>query len=685
MPLQISYGSYQFHATGVPHYGLSVQAEAQNTPLKSTLTYKVKHCFYEASFADNEARLAALKAALVPRAVLLIKDENGTELCNIECRVAGLDVPEDWGQYKREVTVSFECFSNAITGGMAAAFTPQGGSPISLPNVSAWSGGVKTDRYSEQAANRRMSTETVSASGRVLVDPAWSAAAKRDYLLAQKAVIEGIAQCPDGLLVFGSNFSKTMKVEEIRADLGDAQEELLWSFTANRMEFPDGNYAEADYEVDFGDARQQGERTVTVSGKVLAATLALAEAKADEIKGLFTSGRIFQTQNLRHREISGEDGDKALELTFNYRFIEQLDVLSYELKIGTRTDHKSGDVLTVYSGKVHALNSATAIEKARALGLGKLPFLTEMSEDVNSTGIDEDEFFAAVDFSYSYLGKSAVKFAEVAVETAAERFGVNGYSVSGSVTALDEAAARAFARSFKVTGRVVRSEKETVSSAWRENVGRLNRLDFAYVYETAPVAASISYGIDTDNDFKERETTVTIQGTAWGPNELACLAIIATVTVAPAGGRITRSRTGKAIDTTTEGTLLKEISFSVSYAVALSVNDSADILDAEYAVETQYPVLKAQIDEIPYGAPFVQAAVTTTVGQIHVSGSVTAITQASAESWATGKKSLATGYLDVCNIHTTRKFRPFSGTVIKAYSVSFAFSSRSTGLTVGGP
>ena len=65
---------------------------------------------------------------------------------------------------------------------------------------------------------------------------------------------------------------------------------------------------------------------------------------------------------------------------------------------------------------------------------------------------------------------------------------------------------------------------------------------------------------------------------------------------------------------TPEGTILKEVSFSMSWET--NISNPGAILEAEYCIDTTYPVWKAQIDEIPYGAPYVQANVTQTVGTI---------------------------------------------------------------------
>ena len=62
---------------------------------------------------------------------------------------------------------------------------------------------------------------------------------------------------------------------------------------------------------------------------------------------------------------------------------------------------------------------------------------------------------------------------------------------------------------------------------------------------------------------------------------------------------------------------------------------------------------KAQIDEIPYSAPYVQANVTQTVGTISVTGSVTVESRKAADDWAQDKSQPpATGERRACEWET---------------------------------
>jgi len=110
------------------------------------------------------------------------------------------------------------------------------------------------------------------------------------------------------------------------------------------------------------------------------------------------------------------------------------------------------------------------------------------------------------------------------------------------------------------------------------------------------------------------------------------------------------------------------------------------ILEADFSVDTTYPVLKAQIDEIPFGKPYIQKDVTTTIGIITVVGNVCASSQSAADTWALDKKQYATGCLDAVQMRRQTQFAAMNGTTPTRYRTEFTFTARGdTSLTVGGP
>ena len=113
-----------------------------------------------------------------------------------------------------------------------------------------------------------------------------------------------------------------------------------------------------------------------------------------------------------------------------------------------------------------------------------------------------------------------------------------------------------------------------------------------------------------------------------------------------------------------------------------NISNPGAILEAEYCIDTTHPVWKAQIDEIPYGAPYVQANVTQTVGTISVTGSVTAGSRAAADAWAKDKRQFAQGYLDVYQMRCSNVYPPLNGSSAVRYRTEFTFSARTVVLQV---
>ena len=68
-----------------------------------------------------------------------------------------------------------------------------------------------------------------------------------------------------------------------------------------------------------------------------------------------------------------------------------------------------------------------------------------------------------------------------------------------------------------------------------------------------------------------------------------------------------------------------------------------------------YPILKAQIDVIPYSLPYLQPGVTTTAGLMTANGSA-APTRAAADYCALDKKQYATGYLHAVQMRRASQF-----------------------------
>lgn len=687
--LQITYGTYPFHEEGVVHYGTSMQPEDTNSPSVLTETFKLKFRFFESSFADNEARWSKLKTALrnTPRGTLTIVDENGQTIEARTVKFTGMDGDPEWGQFRRELSLSFE--ASAGTGtvtGLSASYTPRGGIAIELPNVNQWAGQVKTDRYSTHAAIRREGVESISASGRWAPDSSLSDTARRDALLARKAMIEAAANCKDGTLIYGP-FSRTMQIETLGADIGDGLGALTWSLSAFRRTFPDGEYAEADYTFEASEELEEGRKTSSLSGKIVADTEANARAEAERIRQMYSTGRIYLNGQTTKRVVDGEDGeDPCVELSFAYRFRETMDVVSYTLKVTTAADIRSGDETISYSGKVVAKTAAAALSKAREIGDQRQTvalLLMSKTEDVNSAKVEGSaEEFLSVDFSYTYLGKLTVKFAEVQVDEAYDFYGQRTVNVSGYATAVDRDTALTFARTFKILGLLQLGLRESEGKMVKETLGHFVRVDFGYNYGKAFDRVTIGYAHEVSHDYQERETSITFQGQAFGPDPAQCDALINSVVGINLGSAARKMMDSRTNDwrrdlTASNATLFLHRAFQVRFVTPLSAADASDIdiIDATYSIQVRWGVWKSVIDEIPFGVPFVQKGVARTCGSIQVTGNVTAVTESSARQWGRNKRALATGEFGEPEETTTFVYLPRNGTQVKHHVFSFSYSS----------
>ena len=517
MPVTITYNGYAFHTAGRPSFSREVTYDppaADAAAQRAIATWTVKQEFSEQTFADNQARYKALRAALnVPEGVLAITDENGAEVFNERVRVVSHSLPEQWGQYLLEIPVQFRAIRTDLGGSpVGASFTPTGKTLIGLPNVRSYRDGIRTDRPSTNTDYRRETMVTIAASGTYSPDAALDEAARRTAILAKKTLIEGIRDCANGVLVFGTD-SRLVRIDQVDCDAGDGSEKLDWALAASYRAFPDGSDVLADYEVDEKQNLERSELLLSVAGRVSAKTRAAAEQRAQEIKAQYAAGRVLSDSSIKVALLDGadaEDGWLALNFSFSYR--EALDVVSWDLTVSDRDDLKSGMLNTSYAGKVTAKTAAAALAKARLLGDGKWPLRMSSVETLATRSVaDSAAIFLECSFSYEYQRKGAKLYAEVSSESGKETFGVSTETISGFVAASTQAAAEAAAATFKLSGRLLRSERMTADNAHQmtDSVNQFVRVNFAFSYFLGKSAGSISYTQEDAKDYEGRTRTIT--------------------------------------------------------------------------------------------------------------------------------------------------------------------------------
>lgn len=675
----VQYRDYFFSITGRPHYGRKVKYESDvpDTPaVRGKVTYTVQHVFLEDTFADNQARYAALRLALQdPEGMLYIADENGTQLVNQLVRVDDSDLPAQWAQHVAEVTVTFMATEN-LNGGSSinATYTPTGGAGINLANVISWKENIRTERYSTLVANRKETNGSVITSGRVRSDPAQTSVQRRAYLQGVENSLKVCADSKDGRLVYGA-FDRVIKVDSIDIDDHDGSDILDWTLTCSYRRFPVGDFAEADYTITARDSLEKFERLTSVKGTVKADDEAGAKAKAQGIIDAYKEGRTLLGSEMDSHDVDGTDGVAWLELSFSADYRETISgaAESFKLTISDKDDLKSGQLITTYSGTVTAANASTALTKARALGDGKYPIRLTSTESTATASVSGDSWLVEVTFSYEYLRKGSKQYAEVSSETDKATFGNNTTTVNGFAIAVTESDAYTLARTF-IPGGMIRSQKENSTNL---NAGTANvqhsRVDFTYVVHLAKESGSIQYQLRTALDYRALETTKTYSGTAWADTESNADTLIAALITSDTGKRSLDDRTsqfdhGSAL-------VFMSRSFTITYVLPLADDSFGDggIIEASLSIDITFSINAAVITPIPFGVPHVQTATGITPGLKVASGSVTALTLATARTWARGNMPSG-GYADPAREKEDTVYS--SGTTVKAYKLDFTYPMR---------
>lgn len=696
MAIKIIYNGYEFSANGRPHYSRQARYEADApgaSPRRAIATYSIAQWFKEDSFADNQAKywqmLAAIKSA--PEGRLQIIDEFNNTLVDVLARPQENNLPDQWGQYLTETTITFQATEEISSG--ADALAEYAGGSTTLKNVTGWRESIRTERPTYQLNNRRESIGAVSANGRIVADPKKSEADRRTQLQAERDAIRALADHKDIDLSFGT-FDETVRIDTVEADIQDGSYELRWSLSVTYRRFPDGDYTETEYEVSTRDDLERSERITSIRGRVRASTIDEARAKVAAINTQYKTG----TRTLRRSEAveqlidNADDAaantpDNYKEVAFTSEFRETIDIINWSLNVTDRQDAKSGQLITTYAGRVTALQSAAALAKARELGGSSYPILLSSSESVATSQINDDPVqFAEVAFSYEYARQGALVYAEVNGETNTQTFGQSSTSVSGVAVAASQADALTLARSFKPGTGLQLTNKETITTVKGVNGAQtgtiFTKVDFQYVFFLAAAQGAIEYARQVSKDSSTREITTSYSGTAFGANEAIANAMIDNLI--PSSGQKTRDDRTANRESTTSIDVLISVTFSIAF-IAPMPQGSDDILEAEVTLATTFSVDHAVITPIPFGVPFVQPNCGITPGLKSVSGTVVAINSGTAQTWGRGKRSLALagGYEDPSEERMSDTYFPFSGASIKSHRFQFTYSARFPNLPFG--
>jgi hypothetical protein len=694
--------TYEFHTEGRAQFGRSVtyEADAQaGVPRRARTTWTIEEWFTEPTFADNQARLDALNAALsAPEGTLEIVDENGRQIYKVSARPERNGLPVAWNQTISEVTVTFTSREELSSFGGAvftvrAGLADQAGLAVCLPNPSGWRESARVDRYGTAVANRKETLVDIAASGRVFADPSLSEGDRRKWLDALKENILTASDAKEGTLAFLGN-ERVVRLERLDAEVHES-DSLTWTLSCFYRRWPQGSYAEAEFEVGQRTDLEKNETSTHLRGRVRADTEEVARAKAEEIRKALGGTNLYESdvtaQRLDGKDSKSEpDGRSFVELSFYYLYKDTGNFVSYKLSVTTRKDIRAGLIYTTYSGSVTAPDTGTAMAKARELGYGNngdrvagglLISSTETASDEQTDALGtatgggvKPERFVGVQFSYEYVSKGTWQFAEVVREPVKETFGPWTISVSGYAVAQTEAGAIALARSFMEKGAVVLKTNREGSRQWqKDGTGLFVRVDFHYGYGLANGTSAMSYRVSVAKDYLARVLRTTWSGNAYGPSESAADNLINTLCNGNTDGWHERDEREAHFDQAPEGTIFTGKSFTLTRGDKLDAYGDS-ILEAEYTVERISQVDHAVITPIPFGTPHVQTGCGLTVGSVIVNGSVTALGQQAAENWGKALKP-DEGYPEPDDERTQTLYYPLSGESVRAYRFHFTYKS----------
>ena len=653
------------------------------------LTVKIE--FWEDGFARNYSALRQVRDALkVQGGTLKWLDEQqqntdgtlttGETFLEQEVIVESMDVPEDpnaWGTFQQSITIVFKYEVTDLVQGdtyLTAKFAPtNAGGEVTLGNVTGWKEDFRTQRYDELKNLRSRSSGSVTASGQFVSAGTGKLAERRAALFAMKKTMDDALNDKDGQLTYGAGgksvFDRKVKLDSFTCEVDQATWTIHWSLSASYTIFPnEDGYAAADYKVNTTQDQETGDLTMTLAGKIAAATEAIALAKLDAViaavvTGNWNAGHLIRFEQDKNILLT-DDGSAFTELSFNRIYRRRApNIVSYTLNIAGGDESRSGLVQRSYSGSVVATAStdsaaySAALNKALELGANKHPIqvsakLTRGDRQV-SGGSRE---FVRLEFAFDYEVKSKRIWVEMQSESANEVFGEYLEQVSGSIVAETAAAARELYDT-KIrtlyTAAHVRNER-TGNSKMMVGTGTYGvdgftpdkslaevpaKFDFAFtVWHPKPTGTfALKYGMEVEVDFVSLRNSTTLRGRVY-----ADPAALEAIKSASAGNRLDTFlagfNLGKLAGTSrnyewendgVESDTMVGVEFRNTYLN--TVTSPHLILASEVSEELVYSAKRWVFQPVPDpGAPVVPQECGLEPGRRSVSGSVTAATEAEA-------------------------------------------------------
>jgi len=307
-------------------------ATGNDAPQRCKVTHHVTIELFQRSYDDNYALIRQANEALrTQQAVLLWQNEaNNQTYVNQTATLAAHDLPEEWGQYHQTLHLSFFYYEqDLVTQNLPLTFVAKGvdGDSINLANVTKWSEGGATERYSPLHSQRKTQKGKVNVGGYILGDPTLPLDQRRAALIRQEQLLKKQMTSAEGTLTFGGGstqvFNQVIRIEEWNSDVDQLNGCIRYTFSATYTLFPnEADYALTEFSAEQRDA-ETGELFLKVSGKILAPD----ETKARTALGTLLSGVLKQygydtaSQQLSYDTTANNvqadaDGAAFLELSF---------------------------------------------------------------------------------------------------------------------------------------------------------------------------------------------------------------------------------------------------------------------------------------------------------------------------------------------------------------------------------
>lgn len=400
-----------------------------------------------------------------------------------DARLVEHDIPDDpnaAGTYHQAVTLAFEYFDHAFSGGFVLTYTPAGASAVTLSNVFTFQKSETTDRYSPLRENRKHVGCVVTATGKVLVpDPSATLAVRRAFLIAQQAALESAFRSKSGTLVYSQGpttpLNRVVRITQFIPKIDQMQTAIDWSLTAEFTLHPnEAGYSMAEYTASSARNAATGQRSVTLAGVIGAESAASAYAKLATIRTYHAAGMTRDGEEKTVEQwVDAVDGRDFLEVRFDETWRETAGTaIQWSVRYQDADDAARGVIRRTYRGFVVAAGATwqaayqVATTRARALGDNlhefKLSGTIEVADDQQSSDrIGTGELQVRVEFAYEYQLKGTRSFLDMSAEVALDTFGADSERVSGSIAAESRSAADTILANVRATfaGKLIRGER----------------------------------------------------------------------------------------------------------------------------------------------------------------------------------------------------------------------------------